>query len=62
MIGVGSYCCRAVETPAPSSKTSAVWAFDGLCFLGRGIGVMNFASRRSSMMWPVGCPSASSSQ
>ena len=33
-----------------------------LCFLGRGMGVMNFASRRVSMSRPVGWPSASRSQ
>jgi hypothetical protein len=62
MIGVGSYCCLPVETPAPSSKTSRSWPLAGLCFFGRGMGVMNFASRRLSMMRPVGWPSASSSQ
>jgi hypothetical protein len=62
MIGVGSYCCTAVETPAPSSKTSRSWALLRFCFFGFGIGVMNFATRRVSMICPVGWPSASSSQ
>jgi hypothetical protein len=62
MTGVGSYCCLAVETPAPSSKTSRSWPLARLCFFGRGMGVMNLASRRDSMSRPVGWPSASSSQ
>jgi hypothetical protein len=50
MIGVGSYCCFAVETPAPSSKTIRACPALRLCFFGRGIGVMNFAVRRVSMI------------
>ena len=62
MMGVGSYCWAAVDTPAPSSKTNPVCPLARLCFFGRGIGVMNRASRRVSMIRPVGWPSASSSQ
>ncbi len=62
MTGVGSYCCVAVETPAPSSKTSRSCPARRLCFFGLGMGVMNWAVRRASTIRPVGCPSASSSQ
>lgn len=61
MIEVGSYCCSLVERPLPSSNTSTVWAA-ALCFFGLGIGVMNLALRRLSMIFWVGCPASSSSQ
>jgi hypothetical protein len=56
MIGVGSYCCSAVERPTPSLKTrdSCVEGFFRL--RGFGIGVMNSARRRLSTICCVGCP------
>jgi predicted metal-binding protein len=56
MIEVGSYCCSFVERPLPSSNTNpaCVGAFR---FLGLGIGVMNLALRRVSVIFCVGCPS-----
>jgi len=48
--------------PAPSSNTSCPWAATALSLRGLGMGVMNCAGRRVSMIRYVGCPSASSSQ
>ena len=62
MIEVGSYCCAAVESPFPSSKTICSWVADAFRFFGFGIGVMNSARRRLSSKRPVGCPLSSSSQ
>src|ERR1700738_5183149 len=62
MIEVGSYCCSLVERPLPSSNTNPVCAGGALCFFGLGIGVMNLALRRFSMIFWVGCPASSSSQ
>ena len=56
MIEVGSYCCFSVESPLPSSKTKPCWAAPSLRFFGLGIGVMNSARRRFSMILWVGCP------
>src|ERR1019366_7398875 len=61
MIEVGSYCCSLVESPMPSSNTNPDCAA-ALRFFGFGIGVMNFALRRCSMVFCVGCPTSSSSQ
>ncbi len=64
MIGVGSYCCSFVEIPLPSSKTNSccLGASLFLRFLGFGIGVINFALRRFSIIRCVGWPWSSSSQ
>jgi tRNA nucleotidyltransferase/poly(A) polymerase len=59
---VGSYCCSLVERPFPSSNTRLCCSDDVRCFLGFGIGVMNSARRRFSLIFWVGCPYASSSQ
>jgi hypothetical protein len=61
MIEVGSYCCSLVESPLPSSNTNRDCAA-ALRFFGFGIGVMNLALRRRSMILCVGCPVSSSSQ
>src|SRR5690554_4576375 len=52
----------SVESPFPSSKMNCFCARVPRCFLGLGIGVINFAGRRPSMIRPVGCPCSSSSQ
>ncbi len=62
MIGVGSYRCFSVERPLPSSSTSSRCLALPFCFFGFGIGVMNWAVRRRSMMRCVGWPWSSSSQ
>jgi len=49
MIDVGSYCCSLVERPFPSSKTISSCCF--FRFFGFGIGVMNSALRRLSMIF-----------
>ena len=61
MIEVGSYCCSLVDRRLPSSNTNPLWVGD-FRFFGLGIGVMNFALRRLSMIFWVGCPASSSSQ
>ena len=61
MIEVGSYCCSLVESPLPSSNTNPGCAA-ALRFFGFGIGVMNLALRRCSIIFCVGCPVSSSSQ
>ncbi len=60
IIEVGSYCCLAVEMSV--STKSCCWCAFPLRFLGLGIGVMNFALRRISIIRCVGCPYSSSSQ
>src|SRR5690606_20653538 len=62
MMGVGAYCCSSVDSPLPSSKMNCFGERVPFCFFGFGLGVMNRARRRPSMMRPVGCPSLSSSQ
>ena len=59
---VGSYCCFSVESPLPSSKTNSAWDAFAVRFRGLGIGVMNSARRRLSMIRCVGWPCSSSSQ
>ena len=59
---VGSYCCFSVESPLPSSKTSCRCSAGALRFRGLGIGVMNSARRRLSIICWVGWPCSSSSQ
>src|SRR5215510_5630194 len=62
MIEVVSYSCSLVESPLPSSKTNVSCAAAFLCFFGFGMGVINAARRRDSMICCVGCPVSSSSQ
>ena len=62
MAEVGSYCCSLVESPFPSSKTKDCWLDFPLTFFGLGMGVMNSARRRFSMIFCVGWPWGSSSQ
>ncbi len=62
MSDVRSYCCFAVESPWPSSRDKRAWPLACRCFFGLGIGVMNRAGRRDSMIAPVGMRSSSSSQ
>ena len=56
MIEVGSYCCSSVESPLPSSKTMSSCLAAPFRFFGFGIGVMNSARRRRSMIRCVGWP------
>src|SRR5215471_6841766 len=62
MIEVVSYSCSLMESPLPSSKTNVSCAAAFLCFFGFGMGVINAARRRDSMICCVGCPVSSSSQ
>jgi hypothetical protein len=55
------YCCLSLDKPLPSSKTNPFWVF-GFFFFGLGMGVMNLALRRESIIFWVGCPDSSSSQ
>ena len=63
MMAVRSYCWPSVPSfCALSSNTIAACCADPLRFRGFGIGVMNSACRRLSMVLWVGCPVSSSSQ
>ena len=53
MVVASSYCCSAVESPFASPRTISGWV-EALRFFGFGIGVMNSARRRYSLVWFVG--------
>ena len=54
IMAVWSYCCADVDNPLPSSNTSCCCASGPLRFLGLGMGVINSARRRLSIICCVG--------